>query len=78
MVPLKKNEINDLSGVHIFIIASKLDPIVKEEETQELGKMLRLRGAHSTMTWVESGHQLTMKDIELMKAWYESKVKRDI
>jgi phospholipase/carboxylesterase len=78
MLPLKKNEINDLSGVHIFIIASKLDPIVKEEETQELGKMLRLRGAHSTMTWVESGHQLTMKDIELMKAWYESKVKRDI
>lgn len=78
MVPLKKNEINDLSGVHIYIIASKLDPIVKKEESEELDKMLRLRGAHSTMTWVESGHQLTMKDIELMKAWYESKVKRDI
>jgi len=78
MVPLKKNEINDLSGVNIFIIASKQDPIVKEEESKELDDMLRLRGAHTTMRWVESGHQLTMKDIELTKAWYESKVKRDI
>lgn len=78
MVPLKKDELNDLSDVDIFIIASKQDPIVKEEESKELDKMLRLRGAHSTLTWVESGHQLTMKDVELTKAWYENKVKRDI
>lgn len=78
MVPLKKNEINDLSGVNIFIIASKQDPIVKKEESEELEKMLRLRGAHAMITWVDSGHQLTMKDIELTKAWYENQVKRDI
>jgi phospholipase/carboxylesterase len=75
MVPLRKVELPDLSGVSVFIGAGKRDPLIPAAETKELAKILQQAGASVTEHWEEGGHQLTREEVETAKQWYEENYK---
>ncbi|GKV70313.1 phospholipase/carboxylesterase [Sporosarcina sp. NCCP-2716] len=71
MVPLRDVSMPDLTGVPVWIAAGTNDPICPAQEAEELQQRLDAAGASATVHWVDTGHQLTMEEVEAAKAWYE-------
>lgn len=71
MVPLRDVSMPDLTGIPVWIAAGTNDPICPAQEAEELQQRLEAAGASTTVHWVDTGHQLTMAEVESAKAWYD-------
>jgi phospholipase/carboxylesterase len=65
MVPLVPNPLPSLDGVPVQINAGLADPIVTPEQSEALGALLRSAGAEVSLDWLEAGHDLGSKDLEI-------------
>lgn len=70
MVPRRNMELPDLSGKDVFMTAGKNDPICSPEESMELQSLLEDANANVDMHWENSGHQLTLQEVEEARKWY--------
>lgn len=74
MVPRRGIDLPDLTGKKILITAGTNDPICPKEESIELETLLANAGAEVTMHWENRGHQLTYRELEAAKDWYEKNI----
>ena len=65
MVPLVPDPLPSLDGVPVQINASVADPIVTPEQSEALGDLLRSAGAQVSLDWLDAGHNLSSKDLEI-------------
>jgi len=65
MVPLVPDPLPSLDGVPVQINAGLADPIVTPEQSEALGALLRGAGARVSLDWLEAGHNLGSKDLEI-------------
>lgn len=76
MVPIVPERLPDLRGVPVFMGSGRQDPIVAQEQSEELARMLRESGAEVSMHWENGGHNLTMSEVEAAAAWLRRAVLR--
>jgi phospholipase/carboxylesterase/glyoxalase family protein len=69
MVPLVPEKLPDLNGKHIFMSSGLYDPIVSRQEAERLFGLFKIAGANISLSWQESGHELTMEEIRKAKEW---------
>jgi len=70
-VPRRGIALPDLTGIQVFIAAGTNDPICPQQESVDLKKLLEDANASVGVQWVNTGHQLTMTEVEAAKQWYE-------
>lgn len=76
MVPLRGQELPDLSGVPIFIGAGRNDPICSPSETEELASLLQGAGASVAVHWEQAGHRLTQTEADAAAEWFARQIGR--
>jgi len=69
MVPLKPEQMPNLTSVAVFVAAGRADPIVAPENTKQLVSLLEQAGADVTQHWHPGGHELTQSVIEAAQHW---------
>ena len=69
MVPLVPQTLPDLSNKRIFMSSGLYDPIVSRQEADRLFGLFEKMGANISLSWQESGHELTMDEIQKAKEW---------
>src|SRR5215212_10484003 len=69
MVPLVPQTLPNLSDKHIFMSSGLDDPIVSRQEVERLFSLLKKAGANISLSWQESGHELTMEEIRKAREW---------
>lgn len=69
MVPLIPKHLPDLTGVHVYLSSGLTDTILPIESARRLAKMLRDAGADVTHRELDTGHQLTSKELEDVRDW---------
>jgi phospholipase/carboxylesterase len=69
MVPLVPRTLPNLSDKRIFMSSGLYDPIVSRQEADRLFGLFKNAGANVSLSWQESGHELTMDDIQKAKEW---------
>jgi predicted esterase len=69
MVPLVPQTLPDLTRNHIFMSSGLYDPIVSKQDAEKLFGLFKGAGANVSVSWQESGHELTMEDIQKAKEW---------
>jgi predicted esterase len=69
MVPLVPEILPDLSNKHLFMSSGLYDPIVSKQEAEKLFGMFKNAGANISLSWQESGHELTMEEVRKAKEW---------
>jgi phospholipase/carboxylesterase len=69
MVPLVPQTLPDLSNKHIFMSSGLMDPIVSLDEADRFFVLLKKTGAKVSLSWQESGHELTMEEIRKAREW---------
>jgi len=69
MVPLVPQTLPDLARKHIFMSSGLLDPIVSIDEADRLFGLFKKAGANISLSWQESGHELTMEEIGKAREW---------
>ncbi len=69
MVPFVPKTLPNLSDKHIFMSSGLYDPIVSKQEAENLFGLFEKSGADISLSWQESGHELTMKEIRKAKEW---------
>jgi phospholipase/carboxylesterase len=69
MVPLVPQTLPDLSDKRIFMSSGLYDPIVSRREADRLFGLFKKAGANISLSWQESGHELTMEEIWKAKEW---------
>lgn len=69
MVPVVPEELPDLSSVRAWIGAGNQDPIIPASEAERLAQLLRDAGADVTIQFLDAGHGLTRKDVDLSRQW---------
>jgi phospholipase/carboxylesterase len=69
MVPLVPETLPDLTKKHIFMSSGLYDPIVSKQEAEKLSGLFKNAGAKVSLSWQESGHELTMEEIRKAKEW---------
>lgn len=74
MIPLIPDTLPNLSDKHIIISAGSHDPIVPSHQTEDLFDLLRNAGAHVTIQWQNSGHELTQRDVKVTRNWVASEL----
>jgi predicted esterase len=47
------------------------DPIVPKQEAERLFGLFRKAGAKVTISWQESGHGLTMEEVQTAREWLQ-------
>ena len=72
MVPLVPDIIPDLTNKHIFISSGLYDPIIPKQEAERLFGLFKKAGAKVSLNWQDSGHDLTMEDVQKAKEWLHS------
>ncbi|QHZ47302.1 alpha/beta hydrolase [Bacillus sp. NSP9.1] len=75
MVPLRNRKLPDMAGIPVFIGAGQTDPLCPPQESDELAGYFKNAGADVELHWEEGGHQLTHREIEQAKNWYETHLK---
>jgi phospholipase/carboxylesterase len=48
------------------------DPIVSRQEAEKLFGLFKKAGANISLSWQESGHELTREEIQKAKDWLRS------
>jgi phospholipase/carboxylesterase len=69
MVPLVPQTLPNLSDKHIFMSCGLDDPIVSRQEAEKLFGLFKKAGANISLSWQESGHELTMAEIRKAREW---------
>jgi phospholipase/carboxylesterase len=69
MVPLVPQTLPDLSNKPIFMSSGLYDPIVSRQEADRLFGLFKKMGANISLSWQESGHDLTMDEIRKAREW---------
>ncbi|HEY6884169.1 MAG TPA: alpha/beta hydrolase [Nitrososphaeraceae archaeon] len=69
MVPLVPRTLPNLNDKHIFMSSGLYDPIVSRQETDRLFGLFKKAGANISLSWQESGHELTMEEIWKARKW---------
>ena len=69
MVPLVPETLPDLTKKQIFMSSGLYDPIVSKQEAEKLSGLFKNAGAKVSLSWQESGHELTMEEIRKAKEW---------
>lgn len=69
MVPFEPEQVPDLNGVPILIVAARRDQIVAPQQTSELARIFTNAGARVTTHWHAGGHELGPGDVEAAKDW---------
>jgi predicted esterase len=69
MVPLVPDILPDLSNKHIFMSSGLYDPIVSKQEAERLFSLFKNAGAKASLSWQESGHELTVGEVQKAKEW---------
>jgi phospholipase/carboxylesterase len=72
MVPLVPETLPDLTKKHIFMSSGLYDPIVSRQEADRLFGLFKKAGANISLSWQESGHELTREEIQKAKDWLRS------
>jgi phospholipase/carboxylesterase len=72
MVPLVPETIPILTSKYIFMSSSLYDPIVPKQEAEKLFGLFKKAGANVSLNWQDSGHELTIKEIQKGKEWLHS------
>jgi phospholipase/carboxylesterase len=72
MVPFIPQTLPDLTMKHIFMASGIYDPIVSKQEAESLFGLFKNAGANISFNWQESGHQLTMEEVQRAKEWLHS------
>lgn len=71
MVPRRGIALPDLTGTQVFIAAGTNDQMCSQQESIDLQQLLEAAGASVGVEWVNTGHQLTMIEVEAARKWYE-------
>jgi phospholipase/carboxylesterase len=71
MVPLIPDVLPDLTNKHIFMSSGLYDPIVTRQGAEKLFDLFRNAGAKVTISWQESGHELTMEEVQTAREWLQ-------
>jgi phospholipase/carboxylesterase len=74
MVPRRGIELPNLSGTEVFLAAGKNDPICPAQESEELKILLSNANANVEIHWENSGHQLTLSEVEAARDWYTGRL----
>ncbi|HEY7079751.1 MAG TPA: alpha/beta hydrolase [Nitrososphaeraceae archaeon] len=69
MVPLVPQTLPNLGDKHIFMSSGLYDPIVSRQEAEKLFSLYKKAGANISLSWQESGHELTMEEVRKAKEW---------
>lgn len=70
MVPFEPDAPPDLRGRHVLISAGRRDPIVPQALTTRLADLLDACGADVTLSWYDTGHNLTPREMEQAARWF--------
>ncbi|QDP40393.1 alpha/beta hydrolase [Radiobacillus deserti] len=76
MVPRRNITLPNLSGVPVFIGAGENDPLCLPQETIDLESLLTEAHADVTVHWDQLGHQLSQKEVNEAKIWYNTIIKK--
>src|ERR671919_2176324 len=71
MVPFVLESIPKLSDKYIFMSAGLHDSVVPRTITEDLFDLLKKTGSKVSLTWQNSGHELTQKDVNEAREWYQ-------
>ena len=69
MVPLVPETLPKLASAPVLISNGRMDPLVSAEQTEQLAALLRSAGADVTVSWQNSGHELTQADVITAREW---------
>ena len=69
MIPLVLEILPDLTNKHIFMSSGLMDPIVSLDEADRLFGLFKKTGANISLSWQESGHELTIEEISKAREW---------
>ena len=69
MVPLVPDTLPTLTHTPVLISNGRIDPLVSAEETEQLASLLRSAGASVEVSWQNSGHELTDRDVVTAREW---------
>ena len=72
MVPFVPQASPDLSNKYIFMSSGLMDPIVSKQEAERLFSIFKNTSAKISLSWQQSGHELTMEEIQKAKEWLHS------
>lgn len=72
MVPLVPDILPDLTNKHIFMSSGLYDPIIPKQEAERLFGLFKKAGAKVSLNWQDSGHELTMEEVQKAKEWLHS------
>jgi phospholipase/carboxylesterase len=73
MVPLAEPPAAELEGTPVLILSGASDPIVPADNAARLARLLASAGAAVRHETVSAGHNLSQSDVDLAKAWMESR-----
>ncbi|MPZ56339.1 MAG: alpha/beta hydrolase [Rhizobiales bacterium] len=68
-VPFVPDDLPDLLGVPVLILAGKADPLVSSANRAALAELLSRAGAAVTAVVVDGGHSLTPQDVAIASRW---------
>lgn len=74
MVPFVPESIPKLSDKYIFMSAGLHDSVVPRTITEDLFDLLKKAGSKVSLTWQNSGHELTQKDVNEAREWYQHRL----
>jgi predicted esterase len=69
MVPLTPDTLPAMAATPVLISNGNVDPLVSAEETERLAALLRSAGGDVTVSWQNSGHELTDRDVATAREW---------
>lgn len=69
MVPLVPDVLPTLPATPVLLSNGRSDPLVSAEETERLADLLRSAGAEVTVSWQNSAHELTDRDVLTAREW---------
>jgi len=69
MVPLTPDTLPAMAATPVLISNGNVDSLVSAEETERLAALLRSAGADVTVSWQNSGHELTDRDVVTAQEW---------
>jgi phospholipase/carboxylesterase len=72
MVPLEPDPLPPLGGARVLVSNGRMDPLVSEEQTNRLARLLQRAGADVEVHWQPAGHQLMPSDFAVAKTWLQS------
>ena len=73
MTPLQQ-DLPDLSGKQILLLAGDTDDLVPTQEIQDLSHHFRAAGADVTLEWSDADHSLSAHDVEAARSWLVGRI----